>query len=447
MVLIMFRLFRAPQEVPVISDPEIVDQRYKYWRIHIMFTMYVGYATFYFTRKSFNFAMPAMIEELGMDKADIGILATLFYVIYGCSKFVSGVVSDRANPRFFMGVGLIATGVINIFFGMSSSLIAFALLWGLNAFFQGWGWPPCSKLLTFWYSCSERGRWWSVWNTAHNFGGALIPIIVGFCALHFGWRYGLIVPGIIGIIIGMFLCWRLRDKPSTMGLPTIGQWRNDELEKAHEGRSKGLTAIEILRDHVFTNKLIWVLGFASILVYIVRTAMNDWGNLYLTEVHGFDLVTANSAVTFFEIGGFLGSLVAGWGSDKFFKGSRGPMNFIFALGVLLASIIFLWEPSSSYIVLTACFFFIGFFIFGPQMLLGMAAAEHSDKEAAGAATGFIGLFSYAGAALAGYPIAKIVEYYQWSGFFIVITISAAITAALLLFFVDLAQRKQVGSSD
>ncbi|MDP0589381.1 MAG: MFS transporter family glucose-6-phosphate receptor UhpC [Candidatus Endonucleobacter bathymodioli] len=443
----MFRLFRAPQEVPVISDPEIVDQRYKYWRIHIMFTMYVGYATFYFTRKSFNFAMPAMIEELGMDKADIGILATLFYVIYGCSKFVSGVVSDRANPRFFMGVGLIATGVINIFFGMSSSLIAFALLWGLNAFFQGWGWPPCSKLLTFWYSCSERGRWWSVWNTAHNFGGALIPIIVGFCALHFGWRYGLIVPGIIGIIIGMFLCWRLRDKPSTMGLPTIGQWRNDELEKAHEGRSKGLTAIEILRDHVFTNKLIWVLGFASILVYIVRTAMNDWGNLYLTEVHGFDLVTANSAVTFFEIGGFLGSLVAGWGSDKFFKGSRGPMNFIFALGVLLASIIFLWEPSSSYIVLTACFFFIGFFIFGPQMLLGMAAAEHSDKEAAGAATGFIGLFSYAGAALAGYPIAKIVEYYQWSGFFIVITISAAITAALLLFFVDLAQRKQVGSSD
>ena len=37
---------------------------------------------------------------------------------------------------------------------------------------------------------------------------------------------------------------------------------------------------------------------------------------------------------------------------------------------------------------------IGFFVFGPQMLIGMAAAECSHKEAAGAATGFVGLFAY-----------------------------------------------------
>ncbi len=38
---------------------------YRYWRFHIMFTMYIGYAVFYFTRKSFNYAMPAMIADLG----------------------------------------------------------------------------------------------------------------------------------------------------------------------------------------------------------------------------------------------------------------------------------------------------------------------------------------------------------------------------------------------
>lgn len=46
------------------------------------------------------------------------------------------------------------------------------------------------------------------------------------------------------------------------------------------------------------------------------------------------------------------------------------------------------------------FFTIGFFVFGPQMLIGMAAAECSHKEAAGAATGFVGLFAYLGASLA-----------------------------------------------
>ena len=433
----MLGIFKSAREIPVISDPEAVDQRYRYWRIHIMITMYAGYATFYFTRKSFNFAMPAMITDLGMDKADIGILATLFYIIYGCSKFLSGIISDQSNPRFFMGIGLIATGLINIFFGLSSSLLAFAILWSFNAFFQGWGWPPCSKLLTFWYSRSERGFWWAIWNTAHNVGGALIPLLVGFCALHFGWRYGLMVPGVIAIIVGLFLCCRLRDKPSTLGLPSIGQWRNDELEQAHENDARDLKIREILQHYVLTNKLLWLLALSSILVYVIRTAINDWGNLYLTEVHGYNLVTANSAVTFFEIGGFLGSLIAGWGSDKFFRGNRGPMNFIFSLGVLLSAMALWCVSSSSYVMQAGCFFSIGFFIFGPQMLLGMAAAEHSHKEAAGAATGFIGLFSYIGAALAGYPIAKILEFYHWPGFFVVITTSAAVTGVLLLPFLTI----------
>ncbi len=48
----------------------------------------------------------------------------------------------------------------------------------------------------------------------------------------------------------------------------------------------------------------------------------------MSETLGVDLVTANSAVTMFELGGFIGALVAGWGSDKLFNGNRGPMNLI-----------------------------------------------------------------------------------------------------------------------
>lgn len=74
-----------------------------------------------------------------LTRSDIGLLATLFYITYGLSKFVSGIVSDRSNARYFMGIGLIATGVVNILFGFSTSLWAFAVLWALNAFFRGWG--------------------------------------------------------------------------------------------------------------------------------------------------------------------------------------------------------------------------------------------------------------------------------------------------------------------
>ncbi|WP_318457029.1 MFS transporter [Photobacterium leiognathi] len=409
-------------------------QRYRYWRIHIMVSMYIGYAVFYLTRKNFSYAMPAIITDLGWDKADIGLMGTLFYLTYGISKFISGIVSDRSNPRYFMGLGLIATGIINILFGLSSSIVALSILWVLNAWFQGWGWPACSKLLTTWYSRSERGGWWSVWNTAHNLGGAMIPIIVGYTVLHYGWRYSFFIPGVIAVIVGCLLCWRLRDKPTTMGLPSIGHWRKDYLEIAHENTGKGLSQKQILARYVLSNKYIWLLGLSYILVYIVRTAINDWGNLYLTEQYGYSLITANSALSLFEIGGFLGSLVAGWGSDKIFSGNRGPMILLFSMGIFL-SVAALWlMPIASFALQAVCLFAIGFFVFGPQMLIGMAAAECSHKDSVGAATGFVGLFAYMGAALAGYPLAIITQHFHWTGFFVVISVAAAAIGLLLLPF-------------
>lgn len=265
-------------------------------------------------------------------------------------------------------------------------------------------------------------------------GPALIPLLVGFISLHFSWRYGMIIPGIIGIVLGLLMCWRLRDKPVTMGLPSVGKWRNDALELVQESEGKGLSNKEIIKRYVLTNKYIWLLAVSYVLVYIVRTAINDWGNLYLTQTKGYSLMTANSALSLFEVGGFIGSLVAGWGSDRLFRGNRGPMNLIFAIGIFL-SVAALWlMPGGSYALQAACFFSIGFFIFGPQMLIGMAAAECSHKDAAGAATGFVGLFAYLGAALSGYPIARVMEVWHWNGFFVVISVAACLSALFLLPF-------------
>jgi len=410
------------------------DKRYQHWRIHIMLTMYIGYAGFYFTRKNFNYVMPVMISDLGLEKADIGMMGTLFYICYGLSKFFSGMISDRSRPRYFMGIGLIATGIINVLFGFSSSIVLFTFLWMLNAWFQGWGWPACSKLLTTWYSQSERGQWWGVWNTAHNVGGALIPILVSYLTLHYSWRYGFIIPGGIGITIGLFLCFYLRDTPASMGLPSIGNWRKDKLELLHENEGIDLPYRDILRKYVLTNKYIWLLAISYVLVYVVRTSINDWGNLYLTEKYHYDLVTANSALSLFEVGGFFGSLIAGWGSDWLFGGNRGPMNLLFSIGIFL-SVAALWlMPMTSIVLQAGGLFAIGFFVFGPQMLIGMAAAECSHKSSVGAATGFVGVFAYMGAALAGYPIALILEHFSWSGFFTVISLAAAGIGLLLLPF-------------
>ena len=425
-------IFREDPDIPVTKSKEEIDKTYRYWRLHLMITSYIGYAIFYFTRKGFNFVMPAMLTDLGLQKADIGMMGTVFYLTYGVSKFLSGVIGDRSNPRYFMGIGLMATGVINILFGMSSSIFVFVTLWMLNAFFQGWGWPPCSKILNTWYSRKERGVWWAIWNTSHNLGGALIPILAGAVTLAWGWRYGMIIPGVIGIVIGLGLCVLLRDRPSSMGLPTVGEWRNDPVEKAHESDGLGLSTWEILKNYVFKNSIIWALAISYGLVYIIRTAINDWGNLYLTETHGYNLLQANASVSFFEIGGFLGALFAGWGSDKFFKGNRAQMNIIYTIGIIGVSLGLWLVPSDNSLILSALFFLIGFFIFGPQFLIAMAAAENSHKYASGASTGFVSLFAYLGAAISGLPLSLVIEKFKWNGFFGTLFIISLMCVLLLI---------------
>ncbi|NGX38258.1 MAG: Membrane sensor protein UhpC [Chlamydiae bacterium] len=414
-----------------IQDQAVVKDRYKYWRWRTFYGMYTGYIFYYFSRKSFTFAMPSLIEDLGFSKGELGILASILSISYGASKFLSGVLSDRSNPRYFMGIGLILTGFLNIFFGMSSSILFFAIFWGLNGYFQGFGWPPCARLLTHWYSQKERGTWWGFWNTSHSVGGALIPLIAGICAQVYGWRIAMYIPGVLCIFAGLFVINRLRDTPSSLGLPPIEKFKNDHPDQKLEAETN-LTTKQILFNHVLKNKFIWILAISYFFVYVIRIAINDWSALYLVETKGYSLLTAGACVFWFEIGGIFGSLTAGWASDKIFRGRRGPINIIFSIGVIVALGAFWMSPAGVPIFDSALMFVIGFLIFGPQMLIGMVAAELAGKKAAGSATGFVGLVAYIGAASAGYPLGKVCQDFGWQGFFAVIGLCGALSVLFLL---------------
>ncbi len=395
--------------------------------------MYIGYAFYYFTRKSFTFAMPALQIELGLSKFELGLLGSILSLSYGGSKFISGILGDKSNPRYFMSIGLILTGIFNLCFGLSSTLWAFAIFWGLNGWFQGWGWPGCAKLLTHWYSQSERGRWWSIWSTSHNLGGALIPIVAAICIEHFGWRFAMYIPGIICIASGFFLMNRLRDTPQSLGLPPIEKFRDDyPTAQSKQTGEKELSVKEILFKYVLQNKFIWILAFAQFFNGIIRTAVNDWSMLYLIEVKNYTTLEAGFCVCWFEVGGFLGMLAAGWASDLFFNGRRNPINAIFSAAIIGVLCMFKAASISLPILDAAILFSFGFFIFGPQMLIGLSAAELSHKKAAATATGFAGCFAYLGAAVAGGPLGALVKMNGWDSYIITLLTCSCLGALIVL---------------
>ncbi|KPK31875.1 MAG: MFS transporter [Chlamydiae bacterium SM23_39] len=433
----IFDIFKPSPYIQEIKDEKIVRKKYRYWRIRIFYSMYLGYALFYLSRKSYNFAMPFIIHDLGFTKTQVGIVGSMLTMTYGFSKFITGIMSDKSNPRYFMAIGLIFTGVFNILFGFSSSLIFFIIFAGFNGWFQGFGWPPCAKLLTHWYSHSERGAWWSVWNTSHNVGGATIPVLTAFIATHFGWRYSMYLPGIICILGGIFLINRLRDTPRSLGLPSVEKYKKETLPSNKEKETLKLK--DLLYNFVLNNKYIWFLAITSFFIYVIRTSINDWSMLFLIEQKGYSKLVASLGPCLFEVGGFLGSLTAGWSSDILTKGKRGPINFVFTLFLILTLLIF-WQLPAIYVIIDYILLtLIGFFVFGPQMLMGIVAAESSHKKAAGTATGFIGVFGYVGATAAGGPLGKIIEKWGWGeGFFTVLVLSGIIA---LIFFIFLLPAK------
>lgn len=433
----ILNLLKPAGHAPEIQDQDAVKEQYKYWRIRILYSTIIGYALYYFTRKSFTFAMPGLMADLHFDKGDLGLLGSILYITYGLSKFANGIISDLSSPRYFMALGLILTGICNILFGFSSSLWLLAIFWGMNGWFQGFGWPPCTRFLTQWYSQNERGSWWSSWSIAHNIGAFAIPWVVGATLYYFkdsdqAWRIAMYIPGVICILGGFFLVNRLRDTPQSLGLPAIETFRNDYAGVSTKPSDLAMTTKDIFIQYVVKNKYIWMLSFAYFFLYVVRTALGDWTALFLYEQKGYSLLGANGYVSIFEVGGFFGGLSAGWISDRLFSAKRIPVCVMCGAGMLL-SVLFFWAVPKGYSWLDSCAIFsMGFMVFGPQVLIGVAAAELSHKKAAATATGFIGCCAYMGAAVSGYPLGKLTQSLGWDCFFVVLAISSGLIIALLL---------------
>jgi sugar phosphate permease len=83
-----------------------------------------------------------MLDEPEYTRAEIGWVFSAFAIIYGVGKFVSGMICDRTNPRYFMTIGLIGSAICSLFIGFSSSLTVLVVFYALNGAFQSAEWPP-----------------------------------------------------------------------------------------------------------------------------------------------------------------------------------------------------------------------------------------------------------------------------------------------------------------
>ncbi|MDE6190714.1 MAG: phosphoglycerate transporter protein PgtP [Muribaculum sp.] len=437
----MWKFLSPPAYKPEQTGAE-ADARYKRLRWQVFVGIFIGYAGFYIVRKNFSMAMPEL-GNFGYETGELSIVLSMNAIAYALSKFLMGSVSDRSNARIFLPLGLILAAISMAFMivpvvalGPDQKPLAIAIMAVLNflvGWFNGMGWPPCGRVMTHWFSVKERGTKMSIWNCAHNVGGALVGPMAVYGAIWFGhWFYGsnkeyyfligtYAFPAAVAVFIAILAYCLIRDTPQSCGLPSVEKWRNDYPKNYSSKQEEVLTAKEIFFKYVLNNKLLWYIAIANAFIYMVRYGCLDWAPTYLKEAQGYDIKQAGWAYFAYEFAAIPGTLVCGWMSDKVFKGRRALPTIIFMAFVALFVFLY-WTFSDNYVIVTASLVAIGFFIYGPVMLVGVQALDLAPKNAAGTAAGLTGFFGYffGTAILANIVVGYVAQTAGWNWTFIML---------------------------
>jgi sugar phosphate permease len=419
----------------VMPDPSVdVDRAYRYWRFRILTTSIVGYALFYFVRANDSVPVKAMISDssLHLDKTKIGLISSVGGVTYGVSKFVNGLWGDHANPRYFMAIGLFVCAVINLCFGLSSTL-PFFLGFGLaNMWAQGMGFPPCAKSMAHWFSPKERNTTFGIWHMSHMIGGALIMALTGYLVTWSGWRSCYYIPAGIAMVGSVIILIFMRDTPESLGLPPVEVYKGEEtpMELAEETKVNE-PYWTVVREYIFKNPFMWIISIANLLVYIVRWEVMKWGPTFLQEAKGMSVVTSGWLGFGSEIAGMASALIAGYVADKYFRGRAGRVCVI-AMALMTVVIYLFWKtPVERPKVAMGLFIAIGFLMYVPQMLIAAIAMNLGTKRASAAAVGMTGIFGYLSTIVAGWGVGWMADHYGWTGPFILMIFCAIGTMGLM----------------
>ncbi|KAG9351744.1 hypothetical protein JZ751_022995 [Albula glossodonta] len=438
---------------------------YTYYRVSIFLAMFVGYTLYYFNRKTFSFVMPSVMQEIELDKDDLGLITSSQTAAYAISKFISGVLSDQISARWLFSIGLFTVGGVNVIFSWSSSVPVFAGLWFINGLGQGLGWPPCGKVLRKWYEPSQFGTWWSVLSCSMNLAGGLGPIIAAVMAHSYSWRTTLSLSGMICMVTAVICLLFIKNEPSDVGLSNI--------EPAAKKGKGGTSANESTLKEFLLSPYLWLLSMAFLMVFGVKTACTDWGQLFLIQEKGQSVLMGSSYMSALEIGGLVGSITAGYLSDKavarqglrIYGNPRHGLLISMMAGMFVSMYLFrvtvspdmkevpIWmEALHPFAVLTGLSeqeiwilslgALFGFSSCGPIALIGVIASESAPSNFCGTSHAIVALMANVGGFFAGLPFSTIAKHYDWDMAFWVAEITCAVTT--VLFFLLRNMRTKMG---
>lgn len=327
---------------------------HKHYKWEVLALLWMAYLLNQADRQVFNTVLPAIRDSLNLTDTSVGLIATIFNLCYACMVPLGGMAGDRLSRKWVTTIAILFWSVATMFTGLANGVVMLILMrsvatGGGEAFFG-----PANYSLLGQYHTDTRARAMSIHQTSYYVGVILAGWLAGYIADKLGWQYSFIIFGAAGIVWGIVMAIRLKDKKEEGEI--LHSVQNDKPAEKKPGIFDGFKT-------VFTTPtaLVLTIGFSGFIFVI--TGYMTWVPAFLQEEFGQSQAAAGFNSMFWTyLAAFAGVLLAGTLSDKFAVRDRKVRMVIQGVGLILGAA-FLFFVGSNMALWTIYFCFAGWGFF------------------------------------------------------------------------------------
>ena len=305
------------------------------------------------TRQLYGPSIPAICGTLGVDKVAIGVVGTVFAMMYGLCVPFAGITADLFNRKWMVvsGVGIFCLGIFLSGFVASVGLLI--LTYGvLNGFGQTFYYPSATSLISQLHKDS-RATAISILQLGLYIGIVGCGGLAGWVAGKGGesWRVPFWIFGGIGLVWALALVFLLRDtKPVAAANATVAKPKISEAVKAVFSKPTAICVILGLAMMIYVD-----IGFKN---WMPSHLQDSFGEScpFLKQWAGLH------AVLWHYLGAIIGILVGSRIGDRLVKRRPSIRLELGIAGLALGIPFIIWMAmTSSFVVCCAAMFAFGIF--------------------------------------------------------------------------------------
>lgn len=321
-----------------------------------------------------SLASAEIADWFGLSHSGFGTLSSVFFWIYAPMQLVVGLVLDRYGPRRFVVPAILIMSVGVALFALTSSPLIAALgrfLTGLGASF---GFVSGLYVVGHWFAPSRFAILSGAVNALGMLGTAIGAVAVTSVIDTSGWRSVFFATAGMGVLLFIGAAVFLHDTP----------------DKAVDAPPFAEPLRIVLRD----GRVWWIAVLGALYYMPINVFGGLWGKTELTADHGLSPVAAETAISMIFWGMAIGSVAAGWISDRI-----GHRKWILVTNTFVAAIAYgaaIYSGSTSVVFISVMLFLGGLFS-GAQMLTFAMAKEGHSKAVSGTVIAFVNMIGIGGA--------------------------------------------------